>query len=64
MDYSKVLSKNVVALQPSGIRKFFDLLDNMQDVIVQSVAIFVIVVTTTLSGIEYFVKNWKCLWDD
>ena len=24
----------------------------------------VIVVTTLYSGIEYFVQNWKCLWDD
>ena len=24
---------------------------------------FVIVVTTVYSGIEYFVQNWKCLWD-
>lgn len=23
----------------------------------------VIVLTTVYSGIEYFVKNWKCLWD-
>jgi phosphatidylglycerophosphate synthase len=23
----------------------------------------VIVVTTLYSGIEYFVQNWKCLWD-
>ena len=23
----------------------------------------VIVVTTVYSGIEYFVQNWKCLWD-
>ena len=23
----------------------------------------VIVVTTVYSGIEYFIKNWKCLWD-
>ena len=23
----------------------------------------VIVVTTGYSGIEYFIKNWKCLWD-
>ena len=38
--------------------------DNMKDVIVQSIAIFVTVVISTLSGIEYFVKNWKCLWDD
>ncbi len=25
--------------------------------------IAVIVVTTVYSGIEYFVQNWKCLWD-
>ena len=24
----------------------------------------VIVVTTVYSGIEYFIKNWNCLWDD
>ena len=23
----------------------------------------VIVVTTVYSGVEYFVKNWSCLWD-
>ena len=23
----------------------------------------VIVVTTVYSGIEYFIQNWKCLWD-
>jgi CDP-diacylglycerol--glycerol-3-phosphate 3-phosphatidyltransferase len=23
----------------------------------------VIIVTTVYSGIEYFVQNWKCLWD-
>ena len=27
------------------------------------VIITVIVVTTIYSGIEYFVQNWKCLWD-
>lgn len=27
------------------------------------VIITVIVVTTIYSGIEYFIKNWKCLWD-
>ncbi len=27
------------------------------------VVIGVIVVTTVYSGIEYFVKNWSCLWD-
>lgn len=24
----------------------------------------IIVVTTVYSGVEYFVQNWKCLWDD
>ena len=23
----------------------------------------VIVITTVYSGIEYFIQNWKCLWD-
>ena len=27
------------------------------------VVIAVIVLTTLYSGIEYFVQNWKCLWD-
>ncbi len=27
------------------------------------VIISVIVITTVYSGIEYFIKNWKCLWD-
>ena len=27
------------------------------------IIIAVIVVTTIYSGIEYFVQNWKCLWD-
>lgn len=26
--------------------------------------IAVIVVTTIYSGIEYFIQNWKCLWED
>ena len=26
-------------------------------------AVAVIVVTTVYSGIEYFIQNWKCLWD-
>ena len=33
---------------------------------VDAIAIFVItviMVTTIYSGIEYFVQNWKCLWD-
>lgn len=27
------------------------------------VVITVIVVTTIYSGVEYFIQNWKCLWD-
>ena len=27
------------------------------------IVIAVIVITTLYSGIEYFAKNWKCLWD-
>lgn len=26
--------------------------------------IAIIVVTTIYSGVEYFIQNWKCLWDD
>ncbi len=33
IDYTKVLSPVVSGLRPSGIRKFFDLLDSMQDVV-------------------------------
>lgn len=32
MDYSEILSQNIVDLPKSGIRKFFDLLENMKDV--------------------------------
>lgn len=28
------------------------------------IVLVVIVVTTLYSGIEYFVQNWKCLWED
>lgn len=31
IDYSSVMSSNVKSLKPSGIRKFFDLLENMHD---------------------------------
>ncbi len=31
--------------------------------IVAGVVIGVIVVTTVYSGVEYFIQNWKCLWD-
>lgn len=30
---------------------------------VQWVVVGIIVLTTVYSGIEYFVKNWNCLWD-
>ena len=33
MDYSKVLSRRVTEIEPSGIRRFFDLLDNRKDAI-------------------------------
>ena len=33
MDYSSLLSKKVVDMKPSGIRKFFDILETMKDVI-------------------------------
>jgi len=33
MDYSKILSRRIEAIKPSGIRKFFDLLEDMHDVI-------------------------------
>lgn len=33
MDYSKILSERVLSTSPSGIRKFFDLLDEMKDVV-------------------------------
>lgn len=31
--------------------------------ILNGIVIFIIVATTLYSGIEYFVQNWKCLWD-
>ncbi len=33
MDYSKIISKRVADIKPSGIRKFFDILTDMEDVI-------------------------------
>ncbi len=37
MDYNSLLSQRAVSLQPSGIRKFFDMLENMKDVIALTV---------------------------
>ncbi len=33
IDYSKILNKTVTEIKPSGIRKFFDIAESMQDVI-------------------------------
>lgn len=33
------------------------------NVYVACIVVGLIVVTTVYSGIEYFVQNWKCLWD-
>ena len=32
--------------------------------ILQWIVMGVIVVTTLYSGVEYFIQNWNCLWDD
>ncbi len=31
--------------------------------VVAAVVVGVIVLTTVYSGVEYFIQNWKCLWD-
>lgn len=33
------------------------------NVLIGNIVAAVIVITTVYSGIEYFVKNWSCLWD-
>lgn len=33
IDYSKIMSQRIQSIEPSGIRKYFDLLGNMEDVI-------------------------------
>lgn len=37
MDYSKILSKTAVSLKPSGIRRFFDLIGEVDDVVALTV---------------------------
>ncbi|MBO5402779.1 MAG: aminotransferase class I/II-fold pyridoxal phosphate-dependent enzyme, partial [Clostridia bacterium] len=37
MDYTSILSRRAVSLQPSGIRKFFDMLENRKDVVALTV---------------------------
>jgi len=34
-----------------------------ENTMISTLVIGVIVVTTLYSGIEYFIQNWKCLWD-
>ena len=34
-----------------------------QMAILSTIVMWVIILTTLYSGIEYFVKNWSCLWD-
>ena len=36
-DYSQLLSRKAQELKPSGIRKFFDMLDSMTDVVALTV---------------------------
>lgn len=35
-----------------------------QILILRNIVIGVIIVTTIYSGIEYFIRNWNCLWDE
>lgn len=32
--------------------------------ILHTIVMAVIVITTVYSGVEYFIQNWNCLWDD
>ena len=32
--------------------------------LLSGIVVGVIVVTTVYSGVEYFIQNWNCLWDD
>jgi phosphatidylglycerophosphate synthase len=34
-----------------------------ENAMISMLVIGVIVITTLYSGIEYFIQNWKCLWD-
>ena len=31
--------------------------------IIGSIVMWMIVLTTIYSGVEYFIQNWNCLWD-
>ncbi|MEE1035830.1 MAG: CDP-diacylglycerol--glycerol-3-phosphate 3-phosphatidyltransferase, partial [Oscillospiraceae bacterium] len=32
-------------------------------VVLGTIVTWLIVITTVYSGVEYFIQNWKCLWD-
>ena len=34
-----------------------------RNIILAWIVIGIIVVTTVYSGVEYFIQNWKCLWE-
>ena len=66
MDYSKILSGNIQSIKPSGIRKFFDLLTGMKDVVALTVGepdfvtpwhIRVAAIESLESGKTYYTSN-------
>ncbi|MBE6570158.1 MAG: aminotransferase class I/II-fold pyridoxal phosphate-dependent enzyme [Ruminococcaceae bacterium] len=66
MDYSKILSANIQSIKPSGIRKFFDLLTGMKDVVALTVGepdfvtpwhIRVAAIESLESGRTYYTSN-------
>lgn len=66
MDYSKILSSNIQSVKPSGIRKFFDLLTGMKDVVALTVGepdfvtpwhIRVAAIESLESGKTYYTSN-------
>ena len=61
---------NVIAAGWSGKVKTFSTMVGLclmmalpQVAILSTVVLWVIILTTLYSGVEYFVKNWSCLWD-
>ena len=61
---------NVIAAGWSGKVKTFSTMVGLclmmalpQVAILSTLVLWVIIVTTVYSGIEYFVKNWSCLWN-
>ena len=31
--------------------------------LISTIVMWLIVITTVYSGVEYFIQNWNCLWD-